>query len=67
MQGEKLTENEWATLREMAGYRSGYIFRQASCRKLHERGLCAPLDERKRPYWRVTDAGRAALESRDER
>lgn len=59
----RLTDAEKATLREMESYRAGvYYFRQATCKRLVEKGLAEPTrDDVKRPPHRLTPAGRAAL------
>lgn len=65
-----LTAAERATLKEMAGYLTGYPFRQSTAAKLEARGLCERYcgDTRKRPRRMINAAGRVALkESADDR
>lgn len=58
----ELTVAQWATLREMKSYLFGYRFRQATCRSLAELGYAQRMrSDVKRPPYKITDAGRAAL------
>lgn len=61
-----LTERERLALHDIETYPSGYCWKQASMRKLQERGfteLIAPGSavRGKAVYWRLTDAGRVWL------
>jgi hypothetical protein len=60
-----VTPNMLAALKEMASYpnKAAYHFRQASCRLLVELGYVVPVGNRKRPPYRITDAGRRYLET----
>lgn len=63
-----LTKRERAALHDIQTYPSGYCYKQASMRKLHEKGLVEPTPMRHAPigptvYWRLTAAGLAWLAS----
>jgi len=60
-----MTPNMLSTLKEMSSYSNKglYRFRQASCRLLAELGYSVPIDRRKRPVYRITEAGRRYLET----
>lgn len=66
----KLTEAQIATLREMKSYRFDYNFRHATSKKLAALGLAEALQPLigkplKRPCYRITQAGLAALKETD--
>lgn len=63
MRDVKLTEAQMSTLREMAGYRACYWFRQATCRTLVELGYATRVKPTlKRSPHEITPAGRAVIE-----
>lgn len=63
-----MTEMMLSTLREMSTYPNcgQYWFRQASCKKLEALGYCERIGTRKRPPFRITEAGRRYLASLSE-